>query len=277
MLGMTSPVTAEEIDSFQRDGAICLRGKFNNELIERMQNAIERIKSAPSKDYGFNLGTKEHKGEFFNDLYMWMRDEDFRNIGLHSPAAEIVGRLMKSQRANLFYDQLLVKEPGAEAPTPWHHDLTYWCVAGHQVSSVWIAFDPVDSLSGQVEFIRGSHLWGTEFDPADFAEFKKKGLFNSGGLPAVPDIESCRSDYDIISWDLEPGDCLVFHSLTMHHSAANQTTDRRRRGLSIRYTGDDAVYYDRPGSSKPPLPHGLQDGDPISGDVFPLAWQNVNH
>ena len=77
-------------------------------------------------------------------------------FALESPAAEIAGRIMQSDKINFFYDQLLVKEPGTHAPTPWHQDQPYWAVSGWQVASLWLPLDPVacddDSLFPQFVF-----------------------------------------------------------------------------------------------------------------------------
>jgi ectoine hydroxylase-related dioxygenase (phytanoyl-CoA dioxygenase family) len=47
------------------------------------------------------------------------------------------------------------------------------------------------------------------------------------------------------------GDCLVFHAMIVHGAPGNDTAGARRRGLSLRYTGDDARYDPRPGTHVP--------------------------
>ena len=39
----------------------------------------------------------------------------------------------------------------------------------------------------------------------------------------LPDIDGNEADYDIVSYELEPGDMLVHHHLTVHGSAGNAT------------------------------------------------------
>ena len=48
-----------------------------------------------------------------------------------------------SKTVRLFHEHVLVKEPGADVPTPWHHDQPYYCVDGRQNVSLWAPLDPV--------------------------------------------------------------------------------------------------------------------------------------
>lgn len=97
-------------------------------------------------------------GKFFGDMFMWKSDPDFRAAALESPAPAIAAKLMGSAGADFFYDQLFMKEPGTAHPTPWHQDQPYWPVKGWQITSVWIALDPIDRSNGAVEFIAGARM-----------------------------------------------------------------------------------------------------------------------
>lgn len=262
--------TPDEIETYDRDGVVCIRDAFDLDWIERLRAATEEVIARPGK-FGANYGDDTAKGTFFGDLYVWTFNDTFRDAALKSPAGAIAGELMLSDKANLFYDHLLVKEPGSSAPTPWHHDLSYWCVEGRQVCSVWIPLDPVDSASGAVEYVRGSHRWGRRFRAQDFMMGE---LFRDEALEAIPDIESDRAGYDILSFEVGPGDCIVHHALTLHGAPGNTST-RRRRAVAIRYAGDDAVYTERKGMSKPIRDPGLRPGDPLDCDLFPIVWRRA--
>jgi hypothetical protein len=56
----------------------------------------------------------------------------------------------------------------------------------------------------------------------------------------------------------------------VHGAAGNPTADRRRRGYTVRYCGDDVVYDLRVGVSKPLVNDALQAGDRLDSDLFPL-------
>ena len=62
----------------------------------------------------------------------------------------------------------------------------------------------------------------------------------------MPDVEANRADYDIMGFDVEPGDALFFSSWIIHGSPGN-AGDHRRVALSTRWLGDDAVWYPHAG------------------------------
>ena len=58
--------------------------------------------------------------------------------------------------------------------------------------------------------------------------------------------------------------------MTVHGSPGNLRSDRRRRGYAVRYVGDDVVYDDRPGVSKPLLNPSLTNGGPLDSEQYPV-------
>ncbi len=151
-----SPISDPDVAAYDRDGVVCLRGQFESHWIERLRAAVARDLAAPGPN-ATNFAEGSTAGKFFGDMFMWRSDPDFRAAALESPAPAIAARLMDSSGADFFYDQLFVKEPGTAHPTPWHQDQPYWPVKGWQITSVWIALDPIDRSNGAVEFIAGSH------------------------------------------------------------------------------------------------------------------------
>ncbi|MGH6986703.1 MAG: phytanoyl-CoA dioxygenase family protein [Caulobacteraceae bacterium] len=264
----------ETAEALQRDGAAVLRGVVPEDWIGRMREAIEAELAAPSStsaEYG------RIAGRFYGDFFLWLRNEDFRAFALASPLPKVAARLMKSERVNLFYDQLFVKEPGSVASTPWHQDLPYWPVKGEQVVSIWVPFDPVGPENGAVSYVKGSHAWGVAFAPQAFDE-KNAAAFAGSGLQPMPAIEAHPDRYPLLSFTLDPGDVLAHLPLTIHGAPGN-ASKRRRRALALRYLGEDARYDPRPGTfldmesvrAHVPRPD-LAAGAPMAGALFPQAW-----
>ena len=260
---------AADVAAYQRDGVVCLRGMIDPAWIERLRAATERVMAKPGP-MGMPYGARGAEGTFFGDMYVWTFDPDIRDFALDGPGAALAGAVMGAAKINLFYDHLLIKEPGSAAPTPWHHDLPYWCVDGDQVCSVWVPMDPVDRASGAVEFIAGSHRSGTLYRAQDF---RGSTLFADQALTPIPDIEADRSGHDIRRFDVAPGDCLVLHARTVHGAPGNASSDRRRRAVSLRFAGDDAVFIRRPAMSEPIRDPGLEPGQALDSDLFPVVWR----
>lgn len=258
----------EEIDAFNRDGVVPLRQLINQADLERLAAAIEDDIREPGP---FFHGYESDEGRFHGNLRLWETHETFRDICLNSELPRLAQSFFGSRKINLLYDQLFVKEASMGQRTRWHNDQPYWPVRGRQVLSFWIALDKTTAENGRLEFIRGSHLWDRWFQPETFgktatiAQYERNPEFED-----IPDIEAERDQYDIISWDLEPGDVYVFSAMTVHGAGGNSLASRRRRGYTIRYTGDDVVYDLRPGLSQPLVCDGLTPGGPIDSERYPV-------
>lgn len=260
-------VTADERETFWRDGVVCLRQMFDRDWIARMQDAVDDAIANPGP-MNLTLGQGQ-PGRFHGDSFVWTWQDDFRAFVFDSPAAKLAQQVLGAEeRVTLFFDTLLVKEPGSEAETPWHHDQPYWPIEGEQVCTVWTAFDPVTVDSGAVEYLVGSHRWGRRFQPQSFTGDDRYGA----SLEPVPDIDAERDQHEFVVYETEPGDCLVHHGMTLHRAPGNASVEVRRRALATRFCGDDCTY--RPEGSFQPLIRqpDLTSGDPLECDLFPRVW-----
>jgi ectoine hydroxylase-related dioxygenase (phytanoyl-CoA dioxygenase family) len=248
-----------------------LRGVLSSTWLERLSDAIERDIANPGPHF-HRYVPEDGKGHFHGTLKLWQSDPYFRALCLVSGLPGIAQKLFNSTKVNLLYDQLFVKEPGTVNRTRWHNDQPYWPVTGDQVASFWFSLDTVNAGTGALEFVRGSHKWDRWFQPENFgpgAKGKQSGYELNPDYEKMPDVEADRAAYDIVTWDLETGDIYVFHALTINGAGGNQRGDRRRRGYTVRYTGDDAVHDERPGTSVPLHDATKKTGEPMDGDQFP--------
>ena len=260
-------VSTEQIEEFQQNGAVLLRGIFAD-YVATAQTAIEENKLTPSwreRTYHPDDGS----APFFQDYVVWNQFDGYRNLVKHSPMPEIAARLMQSRTARIFHDHILVKEPGNSIVTPWHQDQPYYLVEGEQTVSFWVPLDPIPR-ERTIEYISGSHRWNKNFRPT---RFDGTPLFENDTSEQVPDVDARREDLDIIGWGVEPGDAVAFSFRTLHGAPAN-ASPIRRRVISIRWVGDDAKFADRPGKTSPAFPD-LQytPGDPFEGSEFPVLYQ----
>lgn len=261
-------VTEDDICAYERDGVVCIRWVLDAAWVERLRRAIDRIEKNPgpfSERY-----SPQDPGMFLSEKFMWTFDPDFRAYAFESPAPGVVGRLMRATKVNLFYDHLMVKNPGAVTPTPWHQDLNYWPAEGRQVASMWLALDVVDKTNGGLEFVAGSHLSGHRYQPFDF---RGADAVETDEFEKLPDVDSHRDDFKILAWDMEPGDAVIFSALTLHGARGNTTAKRRRRALSVRFTGDDARFIQRKKMIRLLRDPGLKPGDKLDCDLFPVVWR----
>jgi ectoine hydroxylase-related dioxygenase (phytanoyl-CoA dioxygenase family) len=263
------PITSAEKAAFAQDGAICLRGQFDAGWVTRLQDATDEVLADPLATMDFIAGKA---GRFAMSFFMWRRHKVFHDFAHHSPAAAIAGEMMGASKINLFFDHLLVKEPGTSAATGWHHDEPFWPVAGAQVCSVWLALDPVTRESGGLEYVAGSHFWPARYRPVHpyTPELARKRNMN---LPECPPFHEQRDRYRLLSWDMEPGDCLIFNSLVIHGSDGNSSSAVRRRGFASRWCGDDVTFIDDNFVLDLPEHPGITTGDPLDSELFPVIWR----
>ena len=259
------------VEAFQRDGAVCIRQLFSAAEMALLRAGIDANLAHLSPRAKVASGADD-PGYFVEDFCNWQENPDYRRFIFESKLAETAGRLMRSQSARLYHDHMLTKEPGTRQPTPWHQDQPYYNVEGRQNSSFWIPVDPVQRES-TLEFVGGSHR-GPWLMPRSFMERQAK-WFPEGSLADLPDIEARRGDFPILGWELQPGDAVCFHMLTLHASRG-VPGPHRRRVFSVRFLGDDMTHSPRRWRTSPEFP-GLADelppGAPMTHPLFPLLWQ----
>lgn len=264
-------LTDIDIRTYREDGAVCVRGLLDADWIEHLRTAVESALNHPSSPNARNIAAEAGKaGRFHNEQSLWRNHGGFMRFIEGSPISELAAQLTGSRGIRLYNDHLLVKEPGTDAPTPWHQDGTYFRVTGEQIVSVWVGLDPVKRETGAVSFVKGSHRWNKMFRPKAFATGGDRESDAFDG--PLPDIDGDPARYPSVCYEMEPGDVTFHHALTIHGALGNRSANTRRRGYSIRMLGDDVRYADRPWTSYV-IGAGLHNGAPLDGHAdFPKLW-----
>lgn len=261
------PFTIE--GDYWRDGAVVVRGAFTADQVELARGAIDANLGALSPLA--KRASSADDGAFVEDFCNWSRIPAIERFIRESGAARIAHELTGSSTIRLYHDHVLVKEPGTRQRTPWHQDQPYYNVDGRMNVSMWIPVDPVPR-SSTLEFVAGSHL-GPWFMPRTFLDGQAK-WFPDGTLEELPDIDADPERFRVLGWELDPGDMVCFHMLTLHTAGGVDGPDRRRV-ISLRFLGDDIVHAPREWATSPPFP-GLVDelpaGAPMDHPLFPVLW-----
>ena len=291
-------VTEEESEALRRDGAVLIKGVLSDEWVEVMAEGLNAAITIPDSM------THDLSAELRTDQFPSAHSAGLKRIVEESPVAEIAGRAARS-RVSFYMDQLFYKPKGHIPPTPWHQDTCYYNVEGHQLIRTWVSPDPVPR-EASIEVVRGSHLWNVTYrslagrDPELDAEARAmqenyspdvpmlgadafKGWDYFSGVrdmsaPLIPKIEAHRDSYEILGWDYEPGDVLVFHAHILHSARGDVSSSIGRRAHALLWAGQDVRYLNRIGQIIPD-PVALYAHEPKTGqllsefpDVFPIAW-----
>ncbi len=272
-------IAKEDTAAFARDGVVFLPQAFDRNWIDILRGGIEDNIARPSARS--RIWDRDAEGRTcFYDNQAWRDIEGYRDFAFNSPCAGIAGKLMGSERVHFFYDAVFVRTPGAQFRTPWHQDEPYWSVKGFDTCSIWMPLVPVEKKSA-LEFVLGSHLWKQKFRQTDFAVLTKDGRdrvkFRDGGTVPFPDVENNRGDYDILSWDMEPGDCVAFNGRTVHGGSGNLSEGRDLKIFNTQWLGDDVRVCFReegmdPDHSAIMTEHGLKPGDGLGSELYPQVW-----
>jgi len=197
-------VSFDERLRFLRDGVVCLRGIVSPEWIELARDGIEQ-----------------------------RRDGLLQRVVSESGASEIAGQLTVTRRLRWICDQLLFdKDVSAATATPWHQDMSCGLADSHRIVHLWM---PVDHMPRETapEVVRGSHLWKTGYRIAG----------QSGEAPAIelPDIESNRGAFDIVGYEVDPGDVVAFNHRALHHSGPVMSFGEKHRAFAILCADDELL------------------------------------
>ena len=253
--------------AYARDGAVHLPGVLNGETLAQALAAYDWSLANPGP--GASTFAQATDATFYQDLYNPGCVAAYRAMLESSPVPRLISNIWAAPDIWFMYEQVFLKEGGESRRTPWHQDSSYLTIAGDHLAVAWITFDAV-SAADSLEFVRGSHRGvlynGSRFELAD----DTAPTHPASELPRLPDIQASRSDFDIVSWAVEPGDLVLFHPATLHGGAPTHA-GKRRRTLTLRFFGTDAVYDRRPGRAGPRVDgfHGrMASGDPFRDPSF---------
>lgn len=250
------------IDSWRRDGVVWLDGALDTRALQLARDAFQWSFEHPGPGAREVLGGAE--GAFFQDHSNPQAWPHYRALVCETDLADRIAALLGSEGLWLLYEQIWLKEGTGKRRTPWHQDLPYIPLGGHQLATVWIPLDPVTEAAS-LEFVLGSHtkhLYNpTAFDATD----PKAAMFRPGVWPELPDIDAHRAAWPIKARSMEPGDIAVFHPAILH-GGAGTATGARRRTISLRFFGDDAHCDPRPDAGVAPV-----DRTDAGGDLDPMT------
>ena len=204
-----------------------------------------RVKMANGLDAARSLET-DTGGFFFQDGHNPSAKKIYRSLVCNPDIQRVVETVFGSGRKAWFLgEQALLKDPGTPA-TDWHQDIPDFRLAAHPDDMVclWIPFDPVEAGTS-LKVAKRSHR-GPVYS----------SIYGQYRAEEIPKVDENPEDFDVISFACEPGDLVAFH-LAALHGGAPTPAEQRRRSLSLRFFGEDAVYQSR-----------LNPGDPLNGQPF---------
>ena len=278
-------ITSNEVETYHRDGVLKLLGMFDKDWIEILNKGLDANIETPTRRS--RIWYKDTSGRsMFYDHTAWQGIEEYRKFIFNSPAAQICGQLTSSATINFFFDSVFVRSTGTQFETPWHQDEPYWSVEGYDACSLWMPLVPVKRKSS-LSFVPGSHRLKTVFKQYNFGDLnpvRKKNVdqvdFSDIAEQEFPDINADPERFGVVSWDMQPGDCIAFNGRTMHGGSGKLDDGYELRVFTTKWVGDDVRIKFRdcgmdPDHSPDMIEKGLKPGDRPDTDLYPRVWTRV--
>jgi ectoine hydroxylase-related dioxygenase (phytanoyl-CoA dioxygenase family) len=275
-------ISSDEIATYHRDGVVLLPGMFDGDWIDLLDRGLAANRDDPTDRS--RVWDRDAAGRtMFYDSQAWQRIKEYRQFIFDSPAAAIAGRLMGSAHINFYFDAVFVRSPGSQFATPWHQDEPYWSVEGYDTCSIWMPLVPV-KRENALAFVPGSHRHDAVYSQYNFGNLNPDGEtgidqvdFAGVAVAAFPDIDADPEGFGVVSWDMQPGDCVAFNSRIMHGGSGKLDEDCDLRVFTTKWLGDDVRIKFRdcgmdPDHSAIMTEHGLKPGDPPGTDLYPRVW-----
>lgn len=267
-------ITEEDKTVFWRDGYWISPKLFDDDQIERLRMAHERIWSGDCDGDGHPMNGYYSKRDpdalRKMDNGWWINDEVRRAV-TDPIMGEWAADLLGIDEIRLWHDQVIYK-PGVKGkPTKagnvgWHQDYGYWqCASTSDMITVWVALQDTDLTNGGMMTILGSHKWGLVPDSDSF--------FNQN-------MEELQRKYaNGREWVEEPcilkaGQASFHHALTFHGSGANNSDQPRMSVVSHLMPGDTwykahIQRHDNVRFLGPRPSHGM----PFNNEYFPVVFK----
>lgn len=278
----------DQIDQYNRDGAVLLKGILTQEELALLEAGLEESYTDPGKRFS-RVRSPDGKGETFLESFPSLKSRSLKQLLDLGHIPEIAGRVMEASSAQLILGQVFYKDAGFVNATPWHQDTPYLRVRGNDMVRIWLTCDP-SPKEITLKMVRGSHRWNVVYNtrPPDtkIVQTGEGKMFapadGQDDLAApMPDIARYSDSFDILTWDVEPGDALVFNGNMIHAAGELENSPHKRRAYATMWGGPDLRYIAPHGHAIPTfaeingyeIPGGSRIGD--YPDAFPVGWKEM--
>lgn len=232
-----SSLSSAQLTQYQRDGFLFLRGVFSAGEILQFQAEADRL-LASEWVHEKNLRTRPRRlpsGALEVERFDPVIDvSPLFHSAVHSDRILVPLREIFGEEAVLFKDKLIFKVPGMSGYT-MHQDYAWWQPQGseselpgidpNKILSVMVGIDAANAENGAIQLFPNRH---------------HELLSTPGELRNLNDAEIAVLDASTaVLGETQPGDVVIFHSLTPHCSDRNTST-RSRRQLYMTYNARSA-------------------------------------
>lgn len=217
-------LTRDEIEAFDRDGFIVIRGAFDPAELAAVEAAIDPIERAFEKfvrEQGGSMRLTNADAITFTTHIVKLSPE-LRRFAAHPILRDLCHDLIGGT-VRLYWDQSVYKKTGVKQEFPWHQDNGYTFIEPQQYLTFWIPLVDVDEENGCPWIVPGLHRGGT-----------LDHWLTPIGLKCLEEAT------DAIAVPAKKGDIILFSSLAPHRTGPNLRDGTVRKAYILQYAPDGA-------------------------------------
>ena len=212
-------LTEAELSRYQEEGFVIPDFRFSDDTIQSIrENHSRLIERFPE----------------FTDYCpaLFVHDVSFLDYARDEALLDMIEQVLGPNIA-IWNSSFFAKPAKVGTRTPWHQDGEYWPIRPLATCSVWIAVDDADESNGCLQFLPGSHK---SRNLSSHHVNSARGL----ALPLELD-ESAFDENQAVSVVLEAGQ-VSLHDVYLMHASDPNSSDRPRRGMTLRFMPTSSVY-----------------------------------
>ncbi|MEY2453152.1 MAG: hypothetical protein QOD92_2726 [Acidimicrobiaceae bacterium] len=252
-------VPADLVAQFREQGFVVVPGLLADDELDHYGALVtEAVRYRTARDTVPLAEKSRYQQSFLQCMNLWEDFDDIRPLTFHPTLGRAAAELLGVDAVRLWHDQALYKQAGGRETDP-HQDHPYWPIKETASVTAWIPFAGSTLASGAMAYVPGSHTIGLR-------KFVNIFFGEPHDLLADPELAGIEPVYV----EVPKGAVAFHHGLTVHLAAPNKTdTDRAVHTI---------IYFPDGSTRGYPYPHfavdraGIEVGDPINGDVTPVAW-----
>lgn len=148
----------------------------------------------------------------------------------------------------------------------WHQDVAYFPLKPNNQIAVWFPLEDVDKEAGALNYAIGSHKEGIKGS----TDLHTRIPFKDENRDLIPD-DPVKEGYEVKCMEMNNTDMLCHNGYTWHYSGPNKKKNYVRKGVSVRFILEKAVFDPRPGQGAAFTKQlDLKAGDRFEGSPFPV-------
>ena len=198
----------------------------------------------------------------FHALGAWRISPALHDVLWNPRFVMAASQLLGNVPVRFWHDQIFWKPPKQGGVVAWHQDYSYWTRTKPVAHlTCWCGLDDATKENGCLQYIPGSQHWGLLPKPVIAGELS--------GIKAFLNEEQLQQFEQPRFAEVNAGEAIFHHSLTLHGSGSN-TSSRPRRAFVINVFADGVV-----SDADEPLLEGVNPiakGEKMEGQFFPLLY-----